>query len=107
MKMNDFEILRRIADGQGTSADKERLQQLCEQYGVRIKNKRCKSCLQDAAVQVYGLLKVQSQIIIKSARLAKAVNFNGKVYQPTATTEEVLELVRRGLPNKFVIYDID
>lgn len=105
--MSDYEILRRIADGQGTSDDKERLQQLCERYGVRIKNKRCKSCLRDAAVQVYNLLKVQSQIVVKSARLVKAVNFNGKVYQPTATTEQVLELMRRGLPQKFVIYDID
>ena len=107
MAMNDYEILSRIADGQGTASDKERLQQLCEQYGVRIKNKRCKSCLQDAAVQVYSLLKAQSQIVVKSARLTKAVNFNGKVYQPTATTEQVLELVRRGLPQKYVIYDID
>ena len=105
--MNDFEILRRIAEGQGTASDKERLQQLCGKYGVRIKNIRCKSCLQDAAVQVYNLLKVQSHIIVSSARLTKAVNFNGKVYQPTATTEQVLELMRRGLPQKYVIYDID
>lgn len=80
--METRDRLKRIAGGRTVSPeDKMWLLNLCVQLGIRITNRRCRSCLQDAAIQAWrrlqpiegaGKLKPGVDVIFRGRRVSNA-----------------------------------